>query len=300
MNRDAGTRLVAPPLRRGGVRAARAAAHGVARRKRIRCRRSSIPRATRRATSTTALRMARAHAAAGAGRGRRRVVQLVPHHGPVLRRERRAASGFATRTSSGSRSTSRRRTRTRRCSRAGRRSRAIRICSCSTPTAGCCSRRTPALLEAGKDYDPIAFRAFPRSSGRRARRRFRAARAPRRRARARAATGRRRAPRAPRRPPASRRVAEPDREVARPALVADAADRAAREPGVELGFGPREQRDEIGVVESVAHGESGLGRVLREPVPRAARAGSRRSRRRGCRSADAAPRECCPASSIVR
>ena len=42
----------------------------------------------------------------------------------------------------------------------------------------------------------------------------------------------------------ARRVAEADREIAQPALVADAANRAAFHPRVEFGFGPREQFDQ--------------------------------------------------------
>ena len=49
------------------------------------------------------------------------------------------------------------------------------------------------------------------------------------------------------------RVAESHREIARPALIPDAPDRAAFHPRVELGFGPREQRQQIRIVETVAY-----------------------------------------------
>ena len=68
----------------------------------------------------------------------------------------------------------------------------------------------------------------------------------------------------------ARSVSQADREVPRPALIADSPDRAAFEPSVELRFGPREQRDEIGSVETVANREIRFAGILREPVPRAA------------------------------
>ena len=128
------------------------------------------------------------------------------------------------------------------------------------------------------------------------------ARSPTRRARARAATDRRRGLRnAATIARCRRRIAERDRDVARPALVADAADRAAFGVAQELRFAPREQRRQLRAVEAVADfGE--IRRCRRRPRSGSTgtRAGSRRSRRRDCRSARAAPPGCCPASSIVR
>src|SRR5439155_19041521 len=66
------------------------------------------------------------------------------------------------------------------------------------------------------------------------------------------------------------RVAEPDGEIARPALVADATNRAAFHLRVELRFGPSEQRDQIGIIEAVTHARKILfGRGGRIAIPRA-------------------------------
>src|SRR5260370_42090129 len=47
----------------------------------------------------------------------------------------------------------------------------------------------------------------------------------------------------------------------------DAPDRRALEALVEFLLGPREKRHEARVVEAVAHGEVGIGRLLRVLVP---------------------------------
>src|SRR5262245_25522214 len=65
-----------------------------------------------------------------------------------------------------------------------------------------------------------------------------------------------------------RRIAKADREIARPSLVAYAADCAAFHPFFELCFGPAEKRHEIGVVQSVPHIEIRLARDLRKAIPR--------------------------------
>src|SRR5688572_26062360 len=62
-------------------------------------------------------------------------------------------------------------------------------------------------------------------------------------------------------------VAQPDREVAQPALVADAPDRRAVQPLVELGLGPGEELDQRRAIEAVPRLEIVLGAWLREPVP---------------------------------
>src|SRR5262249_7948797 len=63
------------------------------------------------------------------------------------------------------------------------------------------------------------------------------------------------------------RVAEPDREIAQPALVTDAPDCATLRARFELLLAPGEQRDELGVVQSVAHVEVGVAVRLRILVP---------------------------------
>ena len=68
----------------------------------------------------------------------------------------------------------------------------------------------------------------------------------------------------------------------------------------ELASRPGEQRDEVGVVEAVAHREVALRRRLARSGSTGRRAGSRRSRRRDCRSAAAASSGMLPVSSIVR
>src|SRR5687767_10499467 len=65
------------------------------------------------------------------------------------------------------------------------------------------------------------------------------------------------------------RVAQPHREIAQPALVADAPDRRAAQPLVELAFAPGEQPDQRGVVEAVSGLEVCLITQSRKSVPRA-------------------------------
>ena len=109
-------------------------------------------------------------------------------------------------------------------------------------------------------------------------RRARAGGAPRRRARAPAPTRSSRACAEGRDDVRSRRrVAEPDREVARPALVADAVDRAAGEPRVKPRFRPREQLDERRRVEPVSYAEVRLGARSARTCSTGRRAGSRHS-----------------------
>src|SRR4030095_9062120 len=69
---------------------------------------------------------------------------------------------------------------------------------------------------------------------------------------------------------ARRRIAEAHGDVARPALVADPADRAARHPRLELLPAQSEEVDRGGAVETVANGAEVTFRGrLREAVPRA-------------------------------
>src|SRR5258708_10543817 len=65
------------------------------------------------------------------------------------------------------------------------------------------------------------------------------------------------------------RIAQSHGEVAQPALVADAPDRRALQALVELGFGPGEELDQGGAVETVAHLEIDLYGRLCEAIPRA-------------------------------
>jgi hypothetical protein len=129
----------------------------------------------------------------------------------------------------------------------------------------------------------------------------RGAPAPRPRARAPAPTGDPRARAAPPRCAASprappRRIAQPHRQVAQPALVADAADRAALHAAVEFLFFPSEQFHQAGLAQAIALVEIGqqsrAGRTCSMGRP----AGNRRSRRCGCRSAAAGLPGCCPSA----
>src|SRR5262245_2475399 len=65
----------------------------------------------------------------------------------------------------------------------------------------------------------------------------------------------------------SGRVAQPHGEVAQPALIADAADRRALQPLVELAFRPAEELDQARAVQSVAGLEIALGARPGEAVP---------------------------------
>ena len=67
---------------------------------------------------------------------------------------------------------------------------------------------------------------------------------------------------------ALRRIAQCHGNVAQPLFMADAIDRAAREPGIELGFIPREQLNQSRIVQTVAHRKIRLGAGLRKTVPR--------------------------------
>src|SRR5688500_13242835 len=67
---------------------------------------------------------------------------------------------------------------------------------------------------------------------------------------------------------AAGRVAQPDGEVAQPALVADAPDRRAAQPLVELGLAPREQLDQRGLVQPIARFEVLFIAQLRKSIPR--------------------------------
>src|SRR5437764_11125615 len=67
----------------------------------------------------------------------------------------------------------------------------------------------------------------------------------------------------------ARRIAEAHCQVAQPALVADAPDRRAGEPLVELGLRPAEELEHRGAIEPVARLEIRFIARLREPVPRA-------------------------------
>jgi hypothetical protein len=68
---------------------------------------------------------------------------------------------------------------------------------------------------------------------------------------------------------ALRRIAEPDRNIAQPALMSDAANRAAFEPLVEILLAPSKQLDQRNAVEAIAHIKVVQRRALREFVPRA-------------------------------
>ena len=129
------------------------------------------------------------------------------------------------------------------------------------------------------------------------------ARSPTRRARARAATDRRRGFAMPRRSHGARRgIAERDGDVARPALVADPADRAAFGVAQELRFGPREER------RRAARRRGRCGRRAKSVARRGDRVAVPRARELAVVAAvDAIAdqraqrlRGCCPSSSIVR
>src|SRR4051812_11418842 len=66
-----------------------------------------------------------------------------------------------------------------------------------------------------------------------------------------------------------RRISQSDREVTQPALVADAPDRRAAQPLLELRLAPGEELDHRRAVEAVTHLEVRLRARLREAVPRA-------------------------------
>src|SRR5262245_47258144 len=69
----------------------------------------------------------------------------------------------------------------------------------------------------------------------------------------------------------SRCVPQAYGEVSQPALITDAPDGRTLHALVELGLGPREQLDQRGAIQAVAHLEVLLVRGLREAVPRADR-----------------------------
>ena len=120
----------------------------------------------------------------------------------------------------------------------------------------------------------------------------RAARAPMPRARARAGTGRPRALRARRRCAGVHgRVAQSYGEVARPARVADATDRAAGSRAWNSSSSTRTV-DEVTLSSPLRTAKSASRSSCANRF-HGQRAGSRRSRRRDCRSAAAAPRGCC-------
>ncbi len=96
------------------------------------------------------------------------------------------------------------------------------------------------------------------------------------------------------------RVAHRHGEVAQPARVPDAADRRALGAPEELGLVPREQRAQGGRIEAMARQEIRFRRRGGRSGSRGRPAGSRRSRRRGCRAAARKLGGIGPSSSIVR
>src|SRR3954470_19387225 len=65
-----------------------------------------------------------------------------------------------------------------------------------------------------------------------------------------------------------RRIAKPDGEVPQPTLIADAPDRRALQPLVEVPLGPGEQLDQRRAVEAVSRLKIRLGGRTREAIPR--------------------------------
>ena len=277
-----------------------------------------VPVARRRGTGFAAVRIrSRARPRAGSGRRaahrarrgpprdhrrRRRMVLVVPHHGPVLHRQRgsQALPRHEVRVAQGQLVA--RKTTTTRSSSATPRSRATRISSCSTPTGACSTRRIRKSSRRRRTTIPRRC-ARSSSSGRRARRQR-----PRCRASAHAtcsrtsgdgSSGARRERGDDR--GLARRVAERrPRGCATSARSRCGGSRCLPSASSNSSLGPREKRDEIGVVEAVAHGESGFRRNAARTGSTGRRAGSRRSRRSRLPISGRSSSGMLPACSIVR